>query len=599
MVFTNKTLTEANLKIRNKGIMIAILGMGIIFVVGIIAGFVLTRRLDRISSAAARFATGDTDAQTNVSGRDELGYLGETFDKMVKDVSRKQEQLIAQHRRIQLLMDSTAEGIIGIDTEKNCSFVNRACLNLLNYSEHELLKKNLLQLIELPTELQSEFSDSSSSLKLETDDAMAVDSKGTRIPVEFRSHPLVIDGENVGAVCTVIDITQRKEHENELAMHREHLEELVASRSVKLAEQAQIIDQIHDAVVSTDIEGNILTWNKGAEKLFGYAENDAIGQPLAWLFPEEERQGLINNILNPMHKHGDLETEVRLCKKGGQVFYALLSMTKKLDRNNNAIGMIAYAVDISGRKQAEDEAHRKSIQLQMANKELESFSYSVSHDLRAPLRAIRGFTQCLSEDYQGTLDENGISLLNRIVNGTTKMGQLIEDMLALARVTSYKMKWGKVDISQLANEVIKELKESEPDRLIKITVDDNMLVHGDKHLLRILLVNLLSNAWKYSSKTELADIHIGTEIVDNSKVFYVKDNGAGFDMKYADKLFGTFQRLHSSDEFEGTGVGLATAARVVHRHHGQIWAESETGKGAIFYFKLSQLDSGSVLTKLS
>lgn len=593
MEFTNLTLTEANRRIRNQGIATAITGMIVIFIIGILAGFILTRRLDLVTKAAVRFANGDESAQSNVSGSDELGSLGSTFDQMVKDVSEKQNLLVKQHKRIQLLMDSTAEGIIGIDTQHACSFANNACLEKLGLTEKDLLSNSISTYIELPDDVNSiDFS----RTQFETDQAFAVAADGARIPVEFRSHPVVLEGQSVGAVCTFVDITQRKQHENELALHREHLEELVVARAAKLAEQAKILDQIHDSVVSTDMGGIIQTWNQGAYRLFGYDENVAKGKHIRFLFPKEEHNLLDTNLFNPLKEKGEFETEGRMMKKSGQTFFAHLSLSIKVDDKNQAVGMIAYVLDITDRKRAEEEVHRKSIQLEMANKELESFSYSVSHDLRAPLRSIRGFSQYLSEDYRDKLDAEGQDILDRIVNATGKMGQIIEDILSLSRVTSYKMRWGNVDLSKLSNEVIKDLRDADPGRQIKISVESNMMVQGDDHLLRILLVNLISNAWKYSSKTTAASIEIGSTFIQNCKVFYVKDNGAGFNMKYADKLFGAFQRLHSANEFEGTGIGLATAARVVHRHHGQIWAESEEGKGATFYFRLSILDSGSVVT---
>jgi len=595
--FTNKTLTEANRRIRNSGIATAIIGMAIIFVIGILAGFFLTRRLVRISKAATEFASGNSNAQSQVRGRDELGNLGTTFDQMVKDVTEKQNQLLSQHRRIQLLMDSTAEGIIGIDCEQKCSFVNRAGLEMLGMSESELLNTAILQVIDLSS---SHLSTSLAELPVtpvETEDAIAICANGRRIPVEFRSHPVRVDGEIVGAVCTFVDISQRKEHAKELALHREHLEELVASRSAKLAEQAQILDQIHDSVISTNLDGIIETWNKGAERLFSYDAESAIGKHLSFIFPNEDQQKVRNAIFDTLQSRGKHEDEVRLIKKDNQAFFAHISLSLKLNRHNEVCGTIVYAMDVSDRKLAEDEVHRKSLQLQMANKELESFSYSVSHDLRAPLRSIRGFTQCLSEDYSDILDSEGKALLSRIINGTSQMGQLIEDMLSLSRVTSYKMKWQEIDISLLAEDVVRELKESSPQRKINIDIEKEMIVHGDKHLLRILLVNLISNSWKYTSKNNVASISIGSEIIQNGKVFFVQDNGVGFNMKHSDKLFETFQRFHSPDEFEGTGVGLATAARVVQRHHGQIWAESAQGKGATFFFKLPLADDNTAITQ--
>ena len=223
--------------------------------------------------------------------------------------------------------------------------------------------------------------------------------------------------------------------------------------------------------------------------------------------------------------------------------------------------------------------------LQTANKELETFSYSVSHDLRAPLRAIDGFSQALLEDYGAVLDSMGLDYLKRIRKGAGRMGELIDDMLMLSRVTRYEMQVQGVDMSELAGVVADQLREQFPDRAVRFTVVPGMRVQADPQLLRILLENLLGNAWKYTGQVAEARVELDRLRIDGETVYVVRDNGAGFDMRYADKLFGAFQRLHGK-EFEGTGVGLATAQRILLRHGGRIWAEAEIGKGARFYFTL-------------
>lgn len=225
--------------------------------------------------------------------------------------------------------------------------------------------------------------------------------------------------------------------------------------------------------------------------------------------------------------------------------------------------------------------------LEAANKELEAFSYSVSHDLRAPLRAIDGFSQALQEDYARLLDDSGQDYLNRIRKGANRMGELIDDMLMLSRVTRYEMQREAVDMSALASLVEEELREPSPDRAVSCSIQPGMIVRADPKLLRIVIENLLGNAWKYTSLTADARIAFSRETVNGEAVFTIRDNGAGFDMRFADKLFGAFQRLHGK-EFEGTGVGLATVQRILLRHGGRIWAEAELGKGASFHFTLPE-----------
>jgi signal transduction histidine kinase len=236
--------------------------------------------------------------------------------------------------------------------------------------------------------------------------------------------------------------------------------------------------------------------------------------------------------------------------------------------------------------QLEDRVRERTGQLETANKELEAFSYSVSHDLRAPLRAIDGFGQALVDDFGQHLPEPAQRYLDRIRSSTKQMGLLIEGLLNLARVSRRPLEPRPVDLSQIAKDVVNDLQQRDPDRAVEVSIWDGMHAEGDAHLLRAVLENLVGNAWKFTSKKDKARVDIGALKDGKHTTFYVRDNGAGFDMSYADKLFGAFQRLHAVNDYAGTGIGLATVQRIVHRHGGRIWAEAEIGKGAVFYFTL-------------
>ena len=243
--------------------------------------------------------------------------------------------------------------------------------------------------------------------------------------------------------------------------------------------------------------------------------------------------------------------------------------------------------DITARKAAEDSLRREKDAADAANKELEAFSYSVSHDLRAPLRGIDGFSQALIEDYAEKLDDEGKQHLGRIRAGAQRMGQLIDDLIKLSQVTRGELQRTKVDLTRAAREVIDDLRRDDPDRRVEILIEDGLAAEGDPKLLRVALHNLIGNAWKFTAKQAAARIEVGvSDARDGRPVYVVRDNGAGFDMTYASKLFGAFQRLHSMSDFPGTGIGLATVERVVRRHGGRVWAEGSVGKGAAFFFTL-------------
>lgn len=237
--------------------------------------------------------------------------------------------------------------------------------------------------------------------------------------------------------------------------------------------------------------------------------------------------------------------------------------------------------------QIERQVQRRTVELREAVAELEAFNYSVSHDLRAPLRAIDGFSQALLVNYSDKLDEEGRDYLDRVKAAANRMGKLIDSLLALSRLSRCEMEIVNVDISRIAQETIDSLRACEPDRNVRSEVQPRIEVHGDVALLRSIVENLIGNAWKFTSRADDAAIEVGTMSVGSEKrVIFVKDNGAGFEMEYADKLFGAFQRLHKQEDFAGIGIGLATVARAVHRHGGRVWGESVPGQGATFYFTL-------------
>lgn len=250
----------------------------------------------------------------------------------------------------------------------------------------------------------------------------------------------------------------------------------------------------------------------------------------------------------------------------------------ELNKANN--GLLALTAEM------EQRVTRRTEQLEAVNAELESFGYSVSHDLRQPLRVIEGFSQALLEECQDKLDDVGVDYLVRICRGTRRMADLIDDLLNLSRITISAIQKTDIDLSEIARTVIKQLQESDTKRKLKVEIPDGLDAHGDPRLMHAAMENLLGNAWKFTANNPNAEIELGSLDKKREKIYFVRDNGAGFNMEYADKLFGAFQRLHQESEFPGTGIGLATVQRIMRKHGGDIWAESEEGKGATFYFSL-------------
>src|SRR5207245_1963128 len=384
---------------------------------------------------------------------------------------------------------------------------------------------------------------------------------GTVIEVEITAHPLAYGGRRAELVLAQ-DITERQRAEQALRASEERFRALAASAN--------------DAIVSADSAGRITYFNPGAERLFGYAATEATGQPLTILMPERFQEAHLAGLARYLatgeaHVVGKT-VELAGRTKDGREFPLELSLASW--KRGPDVGFTGILRDITERRRAEAEIKARTAQLEAANKELEAFSYSVSHDLRAPLRSIDGFSQALQEDYTARLDEEGRSHLRRVRAATQRMALLIDDLLHLARVSRAELKSAPVDLSALAQGVVAELRQGEPRRAVEFVCADKAQVRGDPALLRVVLENLLGNAWKFTTQRRPARIEFGVAQQDGASAYFVRDNGAGFDMTYADKLFGAFQRLHSAKEFEGTGIGLATVQRIIHRHGGRVWAES-------------------------
>ncbi len=358
-----------------------------------------------------------------------------------------------------------------------------------------------------------------------------------------------------------------------------------------------LVEAIKDyAICLLDPEGRIVSWNAGAETIHGYRAEEILGRSFA-VFHLEDPDWSAPAVLHRAAAEGRYEAEGWRVRRDGSRFWANTVFTPIHDEGGRRWGFAKITRDLTERKHAEEEiarlnadlerrVHARTAELEGANAELEAFSYSVSHDLRAPLRAIDGFSHALMEDFKDQVPKGATDYLRRIVAATRRMSDLIDGLLDLSRVSRAEMRWQEVDLSVMARQEAESLQRAEPQRHVEWVIPESLAARGDPRLLRVALDNLIGNAWKFTAGKEAARIQIGQRTNGEGGAYFVADDGAGFDMAYAGKLFGAFQRLHTEREFEGTGIGLATVRRVINRHGGRIWAESAPGRGATFFFTL-------------
>jgi PAS domain S-box-containing protein len=370
----------------------------------------------------------------------------------------------------------------------------------------------------------------------------------------------------------------------------------------KAACSTEVFDSISDALIGLDRAGVIKSLNLTCESLFCIEKDTVIGKSwdevLRCNVASEQSllTGLIEGDIVGQDKPRTVEIDLRTREQ------SVLSVEVQMCSVNKTDGILKSVLvirDVSQRKAAEQElaAYRENLEglvqartqeLSRINQELDTYNYSVSHDLRAPLRAIDGFSLALIEDYHDQFDDQALGYLQRVRTASQRMGELIDDLLMLSRISMDEIVCEQIDLSALANVITDVAQDRNPDRVINFTIQQDMTANGDVRLIRIMLENLVDNAIKFTQGNATAEIEIGQDMMNNDLVYFVRDNGVGFDMTYSDKIFDVFQRLHSAEKYEGTGVGLAIVQRIVNKHHGNIRAEGVAGKGACFYFTLDE-----------
>ncbi len=350
-----------------------------------------------------------------------------------------------------------------------------------------------------------------------------------------------------------------------------------------------IIDQVDEyAIILLDKEGKIMSWNRGVGRINGYDKEEIVGRSFRVFYSEEDiRAGKPERLLEQARRTGRAQDESYRIRKDGSMFWGSVVITALHDRRGHVNGFLKVTRDLTDRKQGEDRLKEQKRKLEALNRELEAFSYTVSHDLRSPLRAVQGYSRILDEEFARQLGEEGRRILGNISRNAFRMGSLIDDLLEFSRLNRTEIQRSRFEPGRLVRELLSELDEIGDARIDVLPMPDMVADHS---LISQVYFNLITNAVKFSSKVENPTIEIGAQETENGTIWYVKDNGTGFDMKYSGKMFHVFQRLHSEEEYEGTGVGLAIVERVIKRHGGDVWAEASPGKGATFFFTLGEPD---------
>ena len=397
-----------------------------------------------------------------------------------------------------------------------------------------------------------------------------------------------VSGKERIILLAIEDITERKEIEDGLEKARKELAATKISEDAAREYAESIINTVREPLIILNQELRVVTASRSFYEVFKVNPEETMGQLIydlgnkQWDIPKLRE--LLETILPEKTTFDNYEVEHDFTDIGRRI---MLLNARQIQRASGKERIILLAIDdITEKKKLERDVVKARDVAETANKELEAFSYSVSHDLRAPLRGIDGFSEALLDDYRDKLDATGKNYLERIRAGTQRMGSLIDDMLKLSRVNRAEFKRESVDLSEMVQAILLTVRQNNPARDVKVSIQKDIIIDGDRRLLEIAMTNLIDNAWKFTGKTKNARIEFGTLLKDGKPVIFIRDNGVGFDMAYVGKLFGAFQRLHTIAEFPGTGIGLATVQRVIHRHGGKVWADGEVGKGATFYFTI-------------
>jgi PAS domain S-box-containing protein len=568
------------------------------------AGFAVLLEAGRIGASAGEITLSAVDASA-VPLQLALGPLpaesAAAICLIATDISeskRVEEALRASEAQLQTVVENLEEGVIVSDLDGRLLQWNRAALKLHGYSDSDQDRRRFTELIdtfELSTldGVPVSVEEWPIARILRGEKVQDLELRVQRIGCDWQrifhyGGTLVHDATNqpLMAIVTVDDITERKRADNQLRTSLREVSDLKAA-----------LDE-HAIVAITDPRGKITYVNDKFCAISKYSREELVGQDHRIINSGYHSKQFIGDLWATIRGSAVWRGEIKNRAKDDSYYWVDTTIVPFLNEEGKPRQYVAVRTDITARKRAEDEIRQLNVELEervkqrtadleSANKELEAFSYSVSHDLRAPLRHVAGFVELLREDAAPSLSEKSVRYLATISQSAKRMGDLIDDLLAFSRVGRSELQKNDIDLDELVRQTLSELQVGTNGRKINWDARPLPAVRADRSMLRLVLVNLISNALKFTSTRIQAKIEIGCAFEDDKETtIFVRDNGVGFDPKYAGKLFGVFQRLHSKEEFEGTGIGLANVQRIIHRHGGRVWAEGAVDKGATFYFSI-------------
>jgi PAS domain S-box-containing protein len=588
---TNQIVTSTRL-----GVLVTI---GLVDVVGLVFGMLLsriiTRPIQQVARAAQGIAGGALDQEVHVQSNDELGILAEAFNHMTAQVRETMDELQQSltslrdsQERQRLILETSPTPFLITHFDGTFQYTNQRFIDLLG-QDVNAMPQNVIDLYADPAERQTVLDTLRQQGHLDNYEMRARTADSSLVWILMSARVLKFKEESV-VLSSLIDITSLKQTEDRLRQSEAELRQ--AQRVAKIGSWRW------------DIAGDRLYWSDEMYHIFGIEKekfSGSLDEVVAQAIHPDDRAAVEQSNLSVVQEKKPIPLEYRVIRPDGSVRVVWAEAGElTLNEQGQPSALTGIVQDITERKQVEEEVRRlnteleqrvieRTEQLASANRELESFSYSVSHDLRAPLRAIDGFSRILQEDFEADLPPGAAHLIQSLRENARHMGHLIDDLLRFSRLSRQALSKLPVDMATLVHQALQTLEPEREGRQVAIAIGELPACQGDPGLLLQVWINLLSNALKFTRRREVAHIEIGCQAGEQGEtVYFVRDNGVGFNMRYSGKLFGVFQRLHPADEFEGTGVGLALVQRIIQRHGGRIWAEAQPDAGATFFFILGE-----------